>query len=52
VILKSKFTPSWGVVLGLAGAGLLSFVLLLLMVEQEALLAEGKAFLLAVLKRE
>jgi O-antigen/teichoic acid export membrane protein len=51
-ILKSKFTPSWGVVLGLAGVGLLSFVLLLLMVEQKVLLAEGKAFLLAVLKRE
>jgi O-antigen/teichoic acid export membrane protein len=51
-IFKSRLAPSWGVVLGLAGAGLLSFVLLLFVVEQEALLAEGKAFLLAVLKRE
>jgi O-antigen/teichoic acid export membrane protein len=51
-IFKSRFTPSWGAVFGLAGAGLVIFVLLLFIVEQGVLLAEGKVFLLAVLKRE
>jgi len=52
LIFKSRLTPSWGTVFGLTAGGLLTFILLLALVERETLLSESKVFWLAVVKRQ
>ncbi len=51
LVVKSRLAVTWTSVLGLATAGLLWFVLLVCLSERKTLLAEGKVFLLAVLRR-
>jgi O-antigen/teichoic acid export membrane protein len=51
VALKSKVVPSWLTVTGFAGAALLTYVVLLVLVERKTLLCEGKAFWLSFVQR-
>ena len=52
LIFKSRLTPSWGTLFGLTAAGLMTFILLLALVERETLMSESKVFWHAVVKRQ